>query len=90
MQMTLLCASDSYKLQFSADVAASGRGVSGQWSEASHGLSGSVHGHGGGDSFDLVAHGAGFKASISLRVSGGRQQIRMRSGSINANISLSR
>jgi len=90
MRMALLCASDSYKLNFSADVEASGRGITGSWSEASHALSGSLHGNGGGDSFHVVAHGAGFNASISLRVSGSRQQITMRSWSINANVSLSR
>ena len=90
MRMALYCASDSYKLSFSADVVSDGRSIGGQWSEASHGLSGPLHGRGGGNSFHVVAQGAGFNASISLSVSGTRQQVTMRSGSINANISLSR
>jgi len=90
MRMVLYCASDSYKLSFSANLESDGRSIGGDWSEASHGLSGSLRGRGSGNSFHAVAQGAGFNASISLSVSGARQQVTMRSGSINANIGLSR
>jgi len=92
MQMVLTCASDAYKFNLSANVEAQGSTVSGTWTEASRNISGSLHGRGGGGSFQVVASTGGFNADISLRTTGNRQSVVMRADSQfrGANISLSR
>jgi hypothetical protein len=92
MEMTLTCASDSYKFILSANVQAAGNTITGSWSESSRNISGSLQGRGGGGSFDVVASAAGFNANISLRTSGNKQSVSMRADSQfrGANISMSR
>ena len=92
MQMTLTCASDAYKFQLGANVVDQGGAVSGNWTETSRNISGSLQGRGGGGSFDVVASTGGFNANISLRTSGNKQSINMRADSQfrAAAISLSR
>jgi len=92
MTMTLTCASDAYKFALSANVVDQGGAVSGTWSEASRGVSGSLQGRGGGGNFEVVASAAGFNANISLRTAGNKQSINMRADSQfrGASISLSR
>ena len=92
MDLTLTCASDAYKFNLSANVEAQGSTVSGTWTEASRNISGSLHGRGGGGSFQVVASTGGFNADISLRTTGNRQSVVMRADSQfrGANISLSR
>jgi hypothetical protein len=92
MQMTLTCASDAYKFQLTADVVDQGGTVSGNWTETSRNISGSLQGRGGGGSFNVLASTGGFNANISLRTAGNRQSINMRADSQfrAADISLSR
>ena len=93
MQMTLTCASDAYKFQLNANVVDQGGAVSGNWTETSRNISGTLQGRGaGGGNFDVVASTAGFNANISLRTTGNRQSINMRADSQfrGAAISLSR
>jgi hypothetical protein len=92
MNMTLTCASDSYKFNLQASVVDQGGAVSGTWSESSRGVSGSLQGRGGGGNFDVLASAAGFNANISLRTAGNKQSIGMRADSQfrAANISMSR
>jgi hypothetical protein len=93
MTMTLTCASDAYKFQLGANVADQGGAVSGNWTEASRNISGTLQGRGaGGGNFDVIASTAGFNASISLRTTGNKQSINMRADSQfrAAAISLSR
>ncbi len=78
MTMTLTCASDAYKFQLSANVVSQGGAVSGNWSETTRNVGGSLQGRGSGGNFDVVAAAAGFNANISLRTSGNRQSISMR------------
>jgi hypothetical protein len=77
MTMTLTCASDAYKFQLTANVVDQGGAVTGTWSEASRGVSGSLQGRGGGGNFQVVASTAGFNANISLRTAGNKQSISM-------------
>ena len=77
MEMTLTCASDAYKFNLQANVAARGSDVSGTWSEASRNVSGTLQGRGGGN-FQVVASAAGFNANISLHTSGNKQSVTMR------------
>jgi hypothetical protein len=92
MTMTLTCASDAYKFQLGANVVDQGGAVSGNWTETSRNISGTLQGRGGGGSFDVLASTGGFNANISLRTTGNRQSISMRADSQfrAAAISLSR
>jgi hypothetical protein len=92
MAMSLTCASDSYKFNLSADVQAEGNTVTGNWSESSRNVSGSLQGRGGGGNFQVLASAPGFNADISMRTSGNRQSVSIRADSQfrGANISLSR
>jgi hypothetical protein len=92
MEMSLTCASDAYKFNLGANVQAQGNTITGNWSEASRNISGSLQGHGGGGNFQVVASTAGFNAEIALRTSGSKQTVTMRADSQfrGANISLSR
>ena len=78
MTMTLTCASDAYKFQLSANVVDQGGAVSGTWSEATRGASGTLQGRGGGGNFEVVASAAGVTANIALRTTGNKQSINMR------------
>ena len=92
MQMTLTCASDAYKFNLQADVVDRGGTVSGEWSESSRNVSGSLEGRGGGGNFQVVASAAGFNANISLHTVGNKQSVTMRADSQfrGANISLTK
>ena len=50
MNMSLTCASDAYKFNLRADVAAAGNNISGTWSETSRNVGGTVSGRGSGGS----------------------------------------
>jgi hypothetical protein len=92
MEMTLTCASDAYRFNLQADVVDRGGAVSGNWSESSRNISGSLEGHGGGGNFQVVASTAGFNANIALRTVGNKQSVVMRADSQfrGANISLTK
>lgn len=92
MEMSLTCASDSYKFNLAANVVDQGGAVSGTWSESSRGVAGTLQGRGGGGNFQVVASAAGFNANIALRTTGNRQSVTLRADSQfrGANISLSR
>ncbi|HLZ00940.1 MAG TPA: hypothetical protein VKR55_02170 [Bradyrhizobium sp.] len=81
MSMTLTCASDAYKFQLAADVVDQAGVVSGNWTETTRVISGTLAGRGGGGNFDVVASSGGFNANISLRTAGNRQSIGMRADS---------
>jgi hypothetical protein len=92
MDLGLTCASDSYKFNLQASVVDQGGVVSGNWTESSRNIGGSLQGRGGGSNFEVVASAAGFNANISLRTAGNRQSIAIRADSQfrAANIALSR
>jgi hypothetical protein len=81
MTMSLTCASDAYKFNLGANVVDQGGQVSGNWSESSRGIAGTLSGRGGGGNFQVVASTAGFNANISLRTAGNKQSISMRADS---------
>ena len=55
MDMTLTCASDAYKFNLLASVVAQGGEVTGNWSETSRNVGGSLQGRGGDGNFQVVA-----------------------------------
>ena len=92
MDMNLTCASDAYKFNLLAAVVAAGGEVTGNWSETSRNVGGSIQGRGANGSFQVIAQAAGFSSNISLKTSGSKQQITMKADSQfrAANISLSK
>lgn len=92
LNLSLTCASDSYKFEFTAIVMADGGALSGQWNEASRGIAGSLQGRGTAGNFQVAVITATFNANISLRTAGNKQSIAIKADSQfrGANISLSR
>ena len=92
MQLNLLCASDSYRFDLQGEVVDQGGAISGNWSESSRGITGTLQGRGGGGRFDVAASAAGFNAQISLTTRGNRQSVVIRGDSQfrGATINLSR
>ena len=92
LNMSLTCASDSYKFDLGASVVAQGGAISGTWTEASRNINGTLQGRGSGGSFEVVASAPGFNADITLNTRGNRQSVVMRADSQfrGASISLSR
>src|SRR3954449_7342148 len=66
LNQSLTCASDSYRFNLSSNVVAQGSALSGTWSEATRGVSGTLEGRGSGGNFQVVANAPGFTANISL------------------------
>jgi hypothetical protein len=92
LNLSLICASDSYKFDLRGNVVAERGALSGTWSESSRGISGNLEGRGSTGNFQVVASSAGFTANISLATRGNRQSVAIRSDSQfrGASISLSR
>ena len=79
LRLNLLCASDSYKFDLRGDVRSQGGSLSGQWSEASRGASGTVSGSAGPGQVQALVDGPGFTANLSLSTQGDRQSVTIRS-----------
>src|SRR5665647_523414 len=92
LNLTLTCASDSYKFDLSGNVVSDRGALSGTWSESSRGITGSLQGRGAGGSIQVVANAAGFTASLSVATRGNRQSVAIRAenGFRGASIALSR
>ena len=92
LDMSLTCASDAYRFNLLAAVVAQGGEVTGNWSETSRNVGGSIQGRGANGSFQVIAQAAGFSSSIALKTTGNKQQIAMKADSQfrAANISLSK
>lgn len=57
------------------DVAYRGGAISGSWSEAAHGVSGTISGRASGNRIVAAANGGNFAASLSLDTHGNRQSV---------------
>jgi hypothetical protein len=92
LNMSLTCASDSYRFNLASNVISEGGALSGTWSESSRNISGNLEGRGSNGNFQVVASAPGFNANISLTTRGNRQSVVIRSESAfrGATISLSR
>jgi hypothetical protein len=92
LNLDLICASDSYKFDLRGNVIAEHGALSGNWSEASRNVNGTLEGRGAGGNFQVFATAAGFAANLTLTTRGNRQSIGIesKSGFRGANISLSR
>ena len=75
LQQTLRCASDSYRFDLSSDVVARGNNVSGNWSETSRNVNGTLEGKVAPGQIDVFVQAAGFAASIVVRTAGNKQTV---------------
>lgn len=78
LNQTLRCASDSYRLEISSNVVASGSTVSGSWTEATRSATGNIQGHISGGQVSGTIVGVGFTAGLSLSTHGKTQSVTIR------------
>jgi hypothetical protein len=93
LNQSIVCASESYKLNITSYVEASGESVQGYWKEASRDVSGHVTGRISGGRFEGEFSATTFTAAISLTSSGRTQavSIQPRGGDVSdVNIALKR
>src|ERR1700692_1247427 len=79
LKQNLHCASDSYKFDLSSDVTSQGDRISGNWSETTRNVFGSLQGTAGGGKIDVFVEAVGFSASLTLRTSGNKQTVQISS-----------
>jgi hypothetical protein len=78
LNQSIVCASDSYRIEITSYVQASGNEVQGSWNEVTRNASGHLTGQIQGDRFDGSVVGPGFTAAISLTSNGRRQAVSIR------------
>jgi hypothetical protein len=78
IQQTLRCASQSYRLDISSNVLSEGGSVSGNWAEATRGVSGSVSGRASSSGIDANVIGGSFAARLDVRTHGDRESVTIR------------
>jgi hypothetical protein len=78
LTQTIICASDSYRLDIHGHAVAQGGAVSGDWQESTRGVSGSLTGRVSDGHFSGAVSGGSFSAGVSLRVSGRRLSFDLR------------
>jgi hypothetical protein len=76
LSLQIRCASDSYNIDLTANLAYQGGSLSGQWSEATRGVGGSISGQvsGGGSNVHAVASGP-VTSNITVSTHGNRQSV---------------
>ena len=79
LKQNLRCASDSYKFDLNSEVTSQGDRVSGNWSEATRNVFGSLQGTAGGGRIDVFVEAVGFSANLTLRTSGNKQTVQISS-----------
>jgi hypothetical protein len=79
LKQDLECASDSYKFDLTSDVTSQGDRISGNWSEASRKIFGSLQGTAGGGQIDVFVEASGFAANLTLRTNGTKQVVQISS-----------
>jgi hypothetical protein len=79
LNQVLRCASDSYRFDLTTNVTASGNNLSGSWSETSRNVNGTLGGKVSGGEIEALVEANGFAASLSVKTSGNKQTIAIRS-----------
>jgi hypothetical protein len=79
-QQALACASDSYKFEISSNVETDGTKVTGTWSEATRGVSGSLTGRISGPNISAMVEAQGFQAGIAVNTRGRSQSVNIKPG----------
>jgi len=78
LQQQMRCASDSYKLEVSANVTESGGNLSGTWNELTRSAMGNLSGHVSNGDVQASIIGPGFTAGLALAVRGKTQSVMLR------------
>jgi hypothetical protein len=73
MSVNLVCASDSYRVDFHADLYTDGQKLRGTWSESTRAATGNVSGVIRPDIINARTQAPGFEAAIVIRVVGGKR-----------------
>ncbi|MDE3174901.1 MAG: hypothetical protein KGM15_02185 [Pseudomonadota bacterium] len=72
MTLTLVCASDSYRVDFRAELYTDGQALRGTWTETSRDASGNITGSIRPDLITAQTTAPGFTANIAIRVTNGK------------------
>jgi hypothetical protein len=75
LNLSIRCASDSYRFDLSGYMINSGGAISGQWSETSFNAAGTVRGSVSGNRVQAHAVGSTFSANLSMTTGGSRQTV---------------
>jgi hypothetical protein len=75
LALSIRCASDNYKFELSSNVLERRGQLSGDWKEASYGVSGSITGRLAGNRVSATAKGDSFSAALALTTNGNRQSV---------------
>jgi hypothetical protein len=78
LSLTLVCATQSYRVEIQSRLTAEGHEVQGNWTETTHQVTGNIVGRIASSSFEGSISGPGFSGEMSLRVSGRRQSVSIR------------
>jgi hypothetical protein len=78
LQLNIRCASESYNFDLRASAAYSGGAITGNWSESTRNVAGTISGRSDGDRFQVVARASSFAATLTLVTHGGRQSVAIR------------
>ncbi len=80
LDLKLICASDSYKFDFTGTARAQENGtISGQWTETSRNVGGSVTGTSRGNRIQVLIESQAFSADLMMITRGARQSVSMQS-----------
>jgi len=79
LALRLRCASDSYNFDLNANLVHMGDAITGQWSEVTRNITGSLSGRAAGASIQAVVSSAVFSANLTLTTHGTRQSVSIRS-----------
>jgi hypothetical protein len=88
LQQTLRCASDSYNFNLRTDVVASGGNLSGNWSESTRNVLGSIEGRVNGSRLNVIVTSAAFTANLSLVTTGNKQNVTIKSEGTLRNVAI--
>lgn len=77
LTQTLVCASDSFRLNIQSNAVAQGGSLQGQWQETTRNVQGQLSGDISRGDYEGMVTGPGFTAQISLRAAGKRQAVRI-------------
>lgn len=75
LALNIRCASDNYKFELTSNVVDRGGRISGQWSEATYNVTGSINGRVAGNKVMAVAQSDGLNADIAVTTTGNQQSV---------------
>jgi hypothetical protein len=75
LALSIRCASDNYKFELTSNVVERRGQISGQWKEASYGVSGAITGRVAGNRITATAQGDKFTSALSVTTTGNRQTV---------------